>query len=183
MKILYKIIWKPIFYLLLACEAQTHFQSSLLSLLFFGGREATTGNASALRRNYYLPNLKMHKPTGRFDLFDTILAWDQAQQWGKRQKTGWKRIFFSFFPQCGAWSRQLFFVSSQDRSIAWQHKEQLWSRLRPSQDYLILTCNINTTYKTFSPLQIVLFALSCILPQCSGGSLRDRLKGHQPRSD
>ena len=39
----------------LACEAQTHFRSSLLSLrkiatLFFGGREATTGNASALRR-------------------------------------------------------------------------------------------------------------------------------------
>ena len=30
-----------------ACEAQTHFRLSLLSL---GGREATTGNASALRR-------------------------------------------------------------------------------------------------------------------------------------
>ena len=40
MKILYKIIWKPI---------------------------------------YYLPNLKMHKLTRRFDLFDTILAWDQAR--------------------------------------------------------------------------------------------------------
>lgn len=37
---------------------------------------------------YYLPNLKMHKLTGRFDLFNIILAWDQAQQWGKRQKTG-----------------------------------------------------------------------------------------------
>ena len=30
-----------------ACEQQTHFRSSLLSL---GGREATTGNASAVRR-------------------------------------------------------------------------------------------------------------------------------------
>ena len=127
----------------------------------------------------------MHKPTGRFDLFNTILAWDQARQWRKRQKTGWNRIFFSFFPQCGAWSKQLFFVSPHNRSIAWQHKEQLWSRLIPfmSQDYFILTCNINTTYKTFSPFQIVLFALSCILPQCLGGSLRDRLKGHQPRSE
>ena len=37
---------------------------------------------------YYLLNLKMHKLTGRFDLFDIILAWDQAWQWGKRQKTG-----------------------------------------------------------------------------------------------
>ena len=36
-----------LFYLYLACEAQTHFRSSLLAL---GGREATTGNASALRR-------------------------------------------------------------------------------------------------------------------------------------
>ena len=34
---------------ILACEQQTHFRSSLLSL-FFGGREATTGNASAVRR-------------------------------------------------------------------------------------------------------------------------------------
>ena len=36
----------------LACEQQTHFRSSLLSLrkIFFGGREATTGNASAVRR-------------------------------------------------------------------------------------------------------------------------------------
>ena len=33
----------------LACEPQTHFRSSLLSL-FVGGREATTGNASAVRR-------------------------------------------------------------------------------------------------------------------------------------
>ena len=33
----------------IACEQQTHFRSSLLSLLFFGGREATTGNASAVR--------------------------------------------------------------------------------------------------------------------------------------
>ena len=33
----------------LACEQQTHFRSSLLSLLF-GGREATNGNASAVRR-------------------------------------------------------------------------------------------------------------------------------------
>ena len=38
-----------------ACEQQTHFRSLLLSLrkiatLFFGGREATTGNASAVRR-------------------------------------------------------------------------------------------------------------------------------------
>ena len=32
-----------------ACEQQTHFRSSLLSLLF-GGREATNGNASAVRR-------------------------------------------------------------------------------------------------------------------------------------
>ena len=32
-----------------ACEAQTYFRSSLLSL-FLGGREATTGNTSALRR-------------------------------------------------------------------------------------------------------------------------------------
>ena len=39
-------------YHVVACEAQTHFRSSLLSLrkIFFGGREATTGNASALRR-------------------------------------------------------------------------------------------------------------------------------------
>ena len=36
--------------LLLACEQQTHFRSSLLSL---GGREATTGNASAVRRLHY----------------------------------------------------------------------------------------------------------------------------------
>ena len=39
----------------LTCEQQTHFRSSLLFLgkiatLFFGGREATTGNASAVRR-------------------------------------------------------------------------------------------------------------------------------------
>ena len=39
----------------LACEQQTHFRSSLLSLgkiatLFFGGREETTGNASVVRR-------------------------------------------------------------------------------------------------------------------------------------
>ena len=34
-----------------ACERQTHFRSSLLSLLF-GGRGATTGNASAVRRLY-----------------------------------------------------------------------------------------------------------------------------------
>ena len=39
----------------LTCEQQTHFWSSLLSLgkiatLFFGGREETTGNASAVRR-------------------------------------------------------------------------------------------------------------------------------------
>ena len=33
----------------LACEQQTRFRSSLLSL-FFGGRVATTGNASAVRR-------------------------------------------------------------------------------------------------------------------------------------
>ena len=36
--------WAP-----LACEAQTYFRSSLLSLRK-GGREATTGNTSALRR-------------------------------------------------------------------------------------------------------------------------------------
>ena len=35
----------------LACEQQTHFRSSLLSLRYlFGGREKTTGNASAVRR-------------------------------------------------------------------------------------------------------------------------------------
>ena len=34
----------------LACEPQTHFRSSLLSLRKIGGREATTGNASAVRR-------------------------------------------------------------------------------------------------------------------------------------
>ena len=34
----------------IACEQQTHFRSSLLSLPFFGGREATTGNASAVHR-------------------------------------------------------------------------------------------------------------------------------------
>ena len=36
----------------IACEQQTHFRSSLLSLrkFFFGGREATTENASAVRR-------------------------------------------------------------------------------------------------------------------------------------
>ena len=34
----------------IACERQTYFRSSLLSLLLFGGREATTGNASAVRR-------------------------------------------------------------------------------------------------------------------------------------
>ena len=33
----------------LACEQQTHFRLLPLSL-FFGGREATTGNASAVRR-------------------------------------------------------------------------------------------------------------------------------------
>ena len=54
---------------------------------------------------YYLPNLKMHKLTGRFDLFDIILAWDQARQWGKRQKTGPETGFFSFFSQYGAWSQ------------------------------------------------------------------------------
>ena len=38
--------------MLLACEQQTHFRWSLLSLrkIFSGGREATTGNASAVRR-------------------------------------------------------------------------------------------------------------------------------------
>ena len=39
----------------LACEQQMHFRSSLLSIStslrkFFEGREATTGNASAVRR-------------------------------------------------------------------------------------------------------------------------------------
>ena len=29
---------------MVACEQQTHFQSSFLSLRIFGGREATTGN-------------------------------------------------------------------------------------------------------------------------------------------
>ena len=33
---------------MVACEQETHFRSSPLSL-FFGGREATTGNASAVR--------------------------------------------------------------------------------------------------------------------------------------
>lgn len=127
----------------------------------------------------------MHKPTGRFDLFDTILAWDQARQWGKGKKQGEIGFFFPFSPNAEPGPNSCFFVSSHNRSIAWQHKEQLWSRLRPfmSQDYFILTCNINTTYKKFSPLQIVLFALSCILLLCLGGSLRDRLKGHQPRSE
>ena len=34
----------------IACEQQTYFRSSLLSILFFGGREATTGNTSVVRR-------------------------------------------------------------------------------------------------------------------------------------
>ena len=42
---LYWGTWVP-----LACEKQTHFRSSLLSLRIFGGREATTGNASAVRK-------------------------------------------------------------------------------------------------------------------------------------
>ena len=40
----------------------------------------------------------MHKPTGRFDLFDTILAWDQARQWGKGKKQGEIGFFFPFSP-------------------------------------------------------------------------------------
>ena len=36
----------------IACEQQTYFRSSLLSILFFGGREATTGNTSVVRRLY-----------------------------------------------------------------------------------------------------------------------------------
>ena len=36
----------------IACEQQTYFRSSLLSTLFFGGREATTGNTSVVRGLY-----------------------------------------------------------------------------------------------------------------------------------
>ena len=36
----------------IACEQQTYFRSSLLSILFFGGRDATTGNTSVVRRLY-----------------------------------------------------------------------------------------------------------------------------------
>ena len=36
----------------IACEQQTYFRSSLLSILFFGGREATTGNTSVVRGLY-----------------------------------------------------------------------------------------------------------------------------------
>ena len=36
----------------IACEQQTYFRSSLPSILFFGGREATTGNTSVVRRLY-----------------------------------------------------------------------------------------------------------------------------------
>ena len=36
----------------IVCEQQTYFRSSLLSILFFGGREATTGNTSVVRRLY-----------------------------------------------------------------------------------------------------------------------------------
>ena len=39
--------------LLIACEQQTHFRSSPLPL-FFVGREATTGNASAVLFSYIL---------------------------------------------------------------------------------------------------------------------------------
>ena len=42
---LYWGTWVP-----LACEQQTHFRSSLLSHRIFGGREATTWKASAVRR-------------------------------------------------------------------------------------------------------------------------------------
>ena len=39
------------YFMFVACEQQTHFRSSLLSLRKIG-REATTGNASAVRRLY-----------------------------------------------------------------------------------------------------------------------------------
>ena len=51
--------------LVVACEAQTYFQSlhlSLRKLTIFGGRDATTGNTSALRR---LLNLHQQPPLER----------------------------------------------------------------------------------------------------------------------
>ena len=48
----------------IACEQQTHFRSSLLSLrkvaIFFGGREATTGNASAVRRLHFIASDRLN---------------------------------------------------------------------------------------------------------------------------
>ena len=45
------LVFKEAVALKVACEQQTHFRSSLLSLQKIGGgREATTGNASAVRR-------------------------------------------------------------------------------------------------------------------------------------
>ena len=43
--------------LCVACEQQTHFRSSLLSLRNIGGREAKTGNASTVRRLGFVWNL------------------------------------------------------------------------------------------------------------------------------
>ena len=48
--------------LFVACEPQKYFRSSLLSLrifLFFGGRESTTGNTSAVHRPSSLGSDKM----------------------------------------------------------------------------------------------------------------------------
>ena len=45
--------------LCVACEQQTHFRSSLLSLRNIGGREAKTGNASTVRRLGFVWNLTM----------------------------------------------------------------------------------------------------------------------------
>ena len=45
--------------LCVACEQQTHFRSSLLSLRKIGGREAKTGNASTVRRLGFVWNLTM----------------------------------------------------------------------------------------------------------------------------
>ena len=45
--------------LCVACEQQTHFRSSLLSLRKIGGREGKTGNASTVRRLGFVWNLTM----------------------------------------------------------------------------------------------------------------------------
>ena len=69
-----------VLYQSLSCEPQTHFGSSLLCLLFFGGREATTGNASAVRR------LTSHLPWSILGSLGSKFVMCRAREnWGEKR--------------------------------------------------------------------------------------------------